>query len=163
MAGAGSTPAPALSRRRQAVLLPPMLVLILIVAMVALRILAPGPMIVSYPYNLVGALVATLGLGLTLSGARLFSRVGTNIKTFNEPGTLVTDGAFRWTRNPMYLGFGLLLAGTAILLGAATPFAAVVLFALVADRWYIAFEEQALQRKFGADYAAYRQRTRRWL
>jgi protein-S-isoprenylcysteine O-methyltransferase Ste14 len=144
-------------------LLPPLLVLMLIVAMAALRILAPGPMIMSFPYNLAGALVAALGLGLTLSGARLFSRVGTNIKTFNEPGTLVTGGAFRWTRNPMYLGFLLLLAGIAILLGAATPFAAVALFALVADRWYIAFEEQALERKFGAAYAAYRQTTRRWI
>jgi protein-S-isoprenylcysteine O-methyltransferase Ste14 len=144
-------------------LLPPLLVLMLIVAMVGLRILAPGPVIMSFPYNLTGALAATLGLGLTLSGARLFSRVGTNIKTFNEPGTLVTGGAFRWTRNPMYLGFLLLLTGMAILLGAATPFAAVALFALVADRWYIAFEERALERKFGAAYAAYRQTTRRWI
>ncbi len=144
-------------------LLPPRLVLILLVAMVALRTLAPGPMIVSYPYNLAGVLVAVLGLGLTFSGAGLFARIGTNIKTFNEPGTLVTDGLFRWTRNPMYLGFVLLLAGTAIALGATTPFAAVALFALVTDRWYIAFEEQALERRFGAEYAAYRQRTRRWV
>jgi protein-S-isoprenylcysteine O-methyltransferase Ste14 len=144
-------------------LLPPLLVLMLIVAMAALSILAPGPMIMSFPYNLAGALVAVLGLGVTLSGARLFSRIGTNIKTFNEPGTLVTGGAFRWTRNPMYLGFLLLLTGIAILLGAATPFAAVALFALVADRWYIAFEERALERKFGAAYAAYRQTTRRWI
>jgi protein-S-isoprenylcysteine O-methyltransferase Ste14 len=144
-------------------LLPPRLVLILILAMVALRFLAPGPMIMSFPHNLVGALVAVVGLGLALSGARLFSRVGTNIKTFNEPGTLVTGGAFRWTRNPMYLGFLLLLAGIAILLGAATPFVAVALFALVADRWYIAFEERALERKFGTAYVAYRQTTRRWI
>ena len=144
-------------------LLPPRLVLILIAAMAALRILAPGPMIISFPYNLAGALVAALGLCLALSGAGLFSRVGTNIKTFNEPGTLVTGGAFRRTRNPMYLGFLLLLTGIAILLGAATPFAAVALFALVADRWYIAFEERALERKFGAAYAAYRQTTRRWI
>ena len=101
-------------------LLPPRLVLILLIAMVALRVLAPGPMIMSYPYNLAGVLVAALGLGLTLSGAGLFARIGTNIKTFNEPGTLVTDGLFRWSRNPMYLGFLLLLGGTAIALGAST-------------------------------------------
>ena len=62
----------------------------------------------------------------------------------------------------MYLGFVLLLAGTAIALGATTPFAAVALFALVADRWYIAFEEHALERKFGR-VCRYRQRTRRWI
>jgi protein-S-isoprenylcysteine O-methyltransferase Ste14 len=144
-------------------LIPPILVLILLAVMIALRVVAPGPVLVSYPYNLAGAVLATLGLLVTGAGARLFARVGTNIRTFNEPGTLVTDGLFRWSRNPMYLGFVLLLAGTAIFLGAATPFLAVVLFALIADRWYIAFEERALERKFGEDYAAYMRRTRRWI
>jgi protein-S-isoprenylcysteine O-methyltransferase Ste14 len=144
-------------------LLPPKLVLVLLVAMAALHGLLPGPVLIAFPYNLAGALVAGLGLLLTLAGARLFARVGTNIKTFNEPGVLVTDGLFRWSRNPMYLGFVLLLAGTAILLGTAAPFLGPVLFAIVADRWYIAFEERAMQAKFGAEYSAYRRKTRRWL
>jgi protein-S-isoprenylcysteine O-methyltransferase Ste14 len=144
-------------------ILPPRLVLILLVAMGALHMLLPGPTLLAFPYTLAGAPVAALGIAITLSGARLFSRVGTNIKTFNEPGVLVTDGVFRWSRNPMYLGFVLLLLGSAILLGTVTPFAGPALFALIADRWYIAFEEQAMQQRFGADYMAYRGRTRRWL
>jgi protein-S-isoprenylcysteine O-methyltransferase Ste14 len=144
-------------------ILPPRLVLILLGAMVVLHLLLPGLELLSFPYTLAGAAVAALGIALTLSGARLFSRVGTNIRTFNEPGVLVTDGLFRWSRNPMYLGFVLLLLGTAMLLGTATPFLAVALFAVVADRWYIAFEERAMKAKFGADYAAYMRRTRRWV
>lgn len=144
-------------------LLPPKLALILLVGMVALHVVMPGPVVMAFPYNLAGILVAALGFMVTLAGARLFARVGTNIRTFNEPGVLVTDGLFRWGRNPMYLGFVLLLLGTAVLLGTATPFFAPVLFAIVADRWYIAFEERALQRKIGADYAAYMRRTRRWI
>jgi protein-S-isoprenylcysteine O-methyltransferase Ste14 len=144
-------------------LLPPHLVLILLVAMVALHLALPGPAVLAFPYNLTGVVVAALGLAVTLSGARLFARVGTNIRTFNEPGKLVTDGPFCWSRNPMYLGFLLLLLGTATMLGTATPFLAPALFALVADRWYIAFEERAMREKFGADYAAYMGRTRRWL
>ena len=144
-------------------ILPPRLVLVLLVAMGALRVLLPGPTLLDFPYNLAGAVVAAMGFLIALSGARLFGRVGTNIRTFNEPGVLVTDGPFRWSRNPMYLGFVLLLLGAAMLLGTATPFLAVALFAIVADRWYIAFEERAMQAKFGADYAAYMLRTRRWL
>jgi protein-S-isoprenylcysteine O-methyltransferase Ste14 len=144
-------------------ILPPHLVLILLVAMGTLHVLLPGPTLLTFPYTLPGAAVAALGLILTLGGARLFSRVGTNIKTFNEPGVLVTDGPFRWSRNPMYLGFALLLLGVAVLLGTTTPLLAPVLFALVADRWYIAFEERALRERFGAAYAAYVGRTRRWL
>ena len=123
----------------------------------------PGPTLLAFPTTLVGAAVAALGLILTLSGARLFARVGTNIRTFNEPGVLVTDGPFRWSRNPIYLGFVVLLLGTAILLGTTTPFMAPVLFALIADRWYIAFEERAMGEKFGVDYVAYMRSTRRWL
>jgi protein-S-isoprenylcysteine O-methyltransferase Ste14 len=144
-------------------LLPPVLVLILLVAMIALRLAVPGPVVVSYPYNLAGAVVAALGLLVAFSGARHFARVGTNIRTFNEPGMLVTGGLFRWSRNPMYAGFLLLLAGSAILLGTATPFLAVILFAAIADRWYIAFEERALAAKFGDEYAAYKRTTRRWI
>ena len=144
-------------------LLPPRLVLILLAAMGALHVLLPGPMLLAFPYTLAGAAVAALGLALVLSGARLFSRVRTNIRTFNEPGVLVTGGLFRWSRNPIYLGFVLLLLGTAVLLGSATPFLAVVVFAAVADRWYIAFEERAMQAKFGDAYADYKRRTRRWI
>jgi protein-S-isoprenylcysteine O-methyltransferase Ste14 len=144
-------------------LLPPRLVLILIVTMVGLRAFLPGTVVVAFPYNLAGAVVAALGLLAGLAGARLFARVGTNIRTTNEPGVLVTDGPFRWSRNPIYLGFVLLLLGTAVLLGAVTPFLGPVLFAIIADRWYIAYEERAMQNKFGADYAAYMLRTRRWL
>jgi protein-S-isoprenylcysteine O-methyltransferase Ste14 len=144
-------------------ILPPRLVLILLIAMGALHLLLPGPTLLAFPYTLAGAAVAAVGLAITLSGARLFAHVGTNIKTFNEPGVLVTDGLFRWSRNPMYLGFVLLLLGIAILLGTTTPFLAPALFALIADRWYIAFEERAMQERFGAEYAAYVGRTRRWL
>ena len=144
-------------------LLPPKLVLILLAAMAGLHLLLPGPVVVAFPYNLAGAAMAVLGTLITLYGARLFGRVGTNIRTFNEPGVLVTDGLFRWSRNPMYLGFVLLLLGTAILLGTATPFLGPALFAVVADRWYIAFEEGAMRRKFGAEYESYMRRTRRWL
>ena len=56
----------------------------------------------------------------------------------------------------MYLGFVLFLAGLATVLGTLVPFAGPVVFAAIADRWYIAFEEAALGRKFGQRYEAYR-------
>jgi protein-S-isoprenylcysteine O-methyltransferase Ste14 len=67
---------------------------------------------------------------------------------------LVTDGFFHWSRSPKYAGFLLLVAGTAVLLGAPTPFLAMIRFAVAADRWYIAFEERALAAKLGAEYTA---------
>ncbi|WP_119273792.1 methyltransferase family protein [Taklimakanibacter deserti] len=144
-------------------LLPPVLVAIITIVMCGARIVLPGPVIVPAPYNWLGLALLVAGPALALIGARRFDKVGTNIKTFNEPTLLVTDGLFKWTRNPMYLGLTLFLLGLAVLLGTLFPFLGPVAFAVTADCWYIPFEEAALQHKFGERYEAYKRATRRWI
>ncbi len=142
-------------------LLPPTLVAISILVMVALHLLAPIGQVIDQP--LLAAIVIASGMGLTISGARLFSRIGTNIKTFNTPDRLVTAGVFRISRNPMYLGFVLLLTGIAIGLGTATPFLVVIAFFVITSRWYIPFEEKKMEETFGEEYLDYKAQTRRWI
>ena len=144
-------------------LLPPTLVVIFLVVMAALWAVAPGPVVVPYPWNWLGLLPLAAGLALAIAGARRFARARTNIKTFDEPDVLVTDGLFSWSRNPMYLGFGLLLLGAGVAFGSLFPLLMAPLFVAIADRWYIAFEERAMLRKFGAAYEDYRRTTRRWI
>lgn len=144
-------------------LLPPILMLLCLLAMLALDRLLPVRELIPPPANLGGLILILAGLGLAIAGRLTFARAGTEIYTFREPGRLVTGGVFRISRNPMYLGMLLLLAGVAVLLGSLAPFMVAVFFAIVADRWYIRYEEAAMDAKFGAEYRAYRQRTRRWL
>lgn len=144
-------------------LLPPALAGLLIIAMSLVGYFLPGPVIVPQPYNWLGLLGLVGGFTVSFIAARQFESVGTNIKTFNDPTLFVTDGLFRWTRNPMYLGITLLLTGIAVLVGALSPLLGPILFAVTADRWYIPYEEQAMQSKFGEAYAAYRRVTRRWI
>lgn len=143
-------------------LLPPVLVAIFVILMSLLRVLLPGPVIVPEPYNWLGLVILVAGPVISLMAARQFDRAGTNIKTFNDPQVLVTDGLFRWSRNPMYLGLALFLAGLAIILGTLLPLLIAAAFAVIADRWYIGFEERALRRTFGERYEAYARITRRW-
>jgi len=143
--------------------LPPLLVLICLAAMAFLALVAPGPVLITAPWTWLGAAVAVLGVSMAVAGARAFRRLGTNIKTFDDPDLLVTSGLFRVSRNPMYLGFLLLLAGAALLVGRATPILPVLAFFLAAQVWYIPFEERAMSRRFGSDYAAYRAKVRRWI
>lgn len=144
-------------------IMPPVVVVLGLLVMVALRFCAPLAMVPPAPWSWPGWALALAGLAITLTGAGLFRRLGTNIKTFNDPGVLVTDGPFRFSRNPMYLGFFLLLAGVALGLGAASPWVVPAAFWLLADRWYIPFEERAMRRTFGEAYETYGRRVRRWV
>ena len=144
-------------------LLPPILVVIAVALMLALYVIAPGPRLMPWPFNLAGGLLAATGLTIAAATARRFARIGTNIRTFDEPGTLVSDGLFAYSRNPIYLGFVLFLGGFAVTLGTLSPLLVAVAFALITDRWYIRFEEAAMAAKFGEAYLRYKQTVRRWI
>lgn len=144
-------------------LLPPHLVVVGIFLIAILGIFAPGPDMLQGAWRLAALLPGVLGVGLLAAGSGLFRRLGTNIRTFDEPGVLVTDGPFRFSRNPMYLGFSLVLVGLALGTGHATPLVIPMAFFLVASLWYVPFEERAMQAKFGSAYDQYRRTTRRWI
>lgn len=144
-------------------ILPPTLFLFLAGAGASVGTVWPiaGPM--PWPLRVLAVPVASAGVMLTLRPARRFAREGANIVTFRDPTALIEDGAFARTRNPMYLGFALLLAGMAIGIGTLSVWLAPMCFVLVCDRWYIRYEERRMERVFGSDYLTYRARVRRWL
>ncbi|KKJ78118.1 membrane protein [Kiloniella litopenaei] len=145
-------------------LLPPVLFLIFIILMAVLCWQQGSPHTIPDGYNLLAIPFIAGGLALAFSGSRLFKRKRTNIMTFGQPDVLVTEGVFRWSRNPMYLGFVTALLGFALLLGGAySSFALAVLFLVITDRWYITFEEKIMRKKFGPAYEAYCQKVRRWI
>jgi protein-S-isoprenylcysteine O-methyltransferase Ste14 len=111
----------------------------------------------------IGLLPAAAGLYLLKTASGAFHRVETNIHTFRDPDVLVIEGLFGLSRNPMYLGFTLLLLGAALIADAVTALLPVAAFFLAAHLWYIPFEEKAAERRFGDAYRAYRSRVRRWL
>lgn len=134
-----------------------------IVAMVALHFLLPVTTVVPSLWNLLGIIPLALGVIINLVADRAFHQARTTVKPFEESSALITDGVFRISRNPMYLGFVLVLLGIAVLVRTLTPYAVVVAFAIWTDRMYVAVEERMLAARFGAQWEAYRQRTRRWI
>jgi protein-S-isoprenylcysteine O-methyltransferase Ste14 len=144
-------------------LIPPVLFLICLALMAALRWLWPITTLFPRPWTLSGIGPIVLGLVTGILGAREFRKARTNIRPFREAGTLVTTGPYRYTRNPMYLGLVLVLTGAWMLMGALSPLLGVATFIVTADRWYIRVEEEMLRQKFGSDFDAYRSRVRRWI
>ena len=152
------------SDRLQQNLLPPRLFQIFLMIMVVLDLMLGGrPVFAGGLLLAAGILLILTGIGLILSGADRFAKHDTNINTFWKPDHLVTDGIFRYSRNPMYLGFATVLTGAAMTLGSWEGLILAAGFVIIADRWYVGFEEALMRETFGEAYTAYCRRTRRWL
>ncbi len=144
-------------------LLPPYLFGLCAIAMVILRFALPIAVVVPSSASLAGWPIFAAGLAMSMWGWIRFGRARTTLITFADPSVLVVDGLFRRTRNPMYLGALVALLGLALGMRAVSPFLGVVLFFIAGDRWYIPFEEDRMNEKFGEAYSDYARKTRRWL
>ena len=83
-----------------------------------------------------------------------------------DPGkasNLVTNGIYRLSRNPLYLSLLLLLVAYAIRLDSIAVWVGPCVFVAYVTRFQIVPEERVLTEKFGEAYAAYKDRTRRWI
>jgi protein-S-isoprenylcysteine O-methyltransferase Ste14 len=79
------------------------------------------------------------------------------------PAKLVTDGWFKYSRNPMYLSFILMLIGACLTLGSVSPLFGPAAYFFLTEHCYITAEEKRLMATFGKQYESYQMRTRRWL
>ena len=115
--------------------------------------------------NAAAAALAALGVGVTVFGLAAFSRARTTVNPLRpeEASKLVVKGVYRVTRNPMYLGFLLLLLAWAIFLGNLGAFLVIAVFVLYMNLFQIAPEERALAARFGAEFEEYKRRVRRWI
>lgn len=144
-------------------ILPPTYLLGAIILMVAFHFLCPLSQISHFPRTLLGIVPLAAGIVLNLHADRSFKRQNTTVKPFQQSRVLVTEGVFRISRHPMYLGMVLILAGIAMFLGSASPWAIVVAFAVVFDRFFVQAEERMLSQTFGRAFDQYKRRVRRWL
>lgn len=110
-----------------------------------------------------GWLWAAAGLGLFAWTLWTFHRHRTTVNPYAGASRLCTDGPFRFSRNPIYLGDWLLLIGVALLLNTLWPLAFAPLVWLALRYGVIRHEEAHLEAKFGEAYRAYKARVRRWL
>ncbi|HEV3010414.1 MAG TPA: methyltransferase [Burkholderiales bacterium] len=115
------------------------------------------------PWNFIGLAPLGLGLALAMAAERQFVRAGTPVRPFTQSVVLVSDGLFRRSRNPMYLGLILALVGAALLLSSPLALLAAPAYGWWVQRRFIAREERLLEERFGDAYRAYCRRVRRWV
>ncbi len=113
--------------------------------------------------RLIGLTLIVVAVVLQASAVMLFRGLGTSLNPTKPSAVLALDGPYRFTRNPMYLGLALLVAGLALLGDALWPLLAVIPCVWIIQTQVIAREEAYLEAKFGSDYRSFRSRVRRWI
>jgi len=110
-----------------------------------------------------GGLLVLIGFLVMLAGAGLFMRRHTAILPFKPATTLVTSGILSWTRNPMYLGMAIFYVGLAFILNSLAALVLLPVVVAIVQTQVIAREEAYLERAFGDEYVAYKNRVGRWV
>ena len=110
-----------------------------------------------------GPLLILGGFAAMLLGSRELRRAETNVDPYKPTTTLVAGGPYRFTRNPIYVGFTLTYLGISALANALLPVLLLPAVQQLMRRGVIEREERYLERKFGDEYLRYKGRVRRWI
>lgn len=144
-------------------ILPPILFLGLLVPLAGLWFYHPADLQMRRDAAMPWDVLLPIGLAILVWARFHFVHKDAEIHTFKQPRALVTDGPFRFSRNPMYLGFAVLLTAAAFFVNTWCALFAPITFLLISHFCYIAHEEQNLRNAFGKTYDDYAWKTRRWI
>ncbi len=113
----------------------------------------------------IGGALGVIGVLITSVGVGIFAKNKTTINPVQpeQASKLVTDGLYRITRNPMYLGLLLLVTGVVIWFENLAGIASILLFMVTMTMFQIKPEEKVMEEKFGSEYLAYKRQVRRWI
>ena len=142
---------------------PPIIYQSFIVLMIVICLALPATRVIPFPANLAGIPLFLIGAYIASSAKKQFQEKNIPIRPQDTPTVLDTDGAFRYTRNPMYVGIAIGLIGLAVLMRSYINFAFPVVFLIVMDVAFVRREEEILEDQLGDEYLAYKARIRRWI
>ena len=121
------------------------------------------PVTIGKPWGFLG-LVLVIGSYRHIKWCfRLFAAAETNTNTTKPALTMVEDGPYRYSRNPMYLSYVVAYFGLGLLANSWPMLVMTPVFVFLISRGIIIPEEAYLERRFGDEYLEYKKKRRRWL
>ena len=142
---------------------PPLIYLVPLLIGLLLHWVAPVRFFPSTFQLIVGLPLIGIGIFLILWAVRVFKHTGTDISVSKPTTTIVAEGPYRFTRNPMYLSMTLTYLGIAISFNALWPLLLLPGVLLIMQFGVISREERYLEKKFGKEYLQYKGRVRPWI
>ena len=115
------------------------------------------------PLILVGLGFIGLGFLLAFNSIARFIKAKTGVVPFSESTTLITEGFYKYTRNPMYVGMNSFLLGLLIILNNPINLIFLIIFFFIVRNLFVIKEEGQMEETFGEDYLTYKGKVRRWL
>jgi protein-S-isoprenylcysteine O-methyltransferase Ste14 len=145
---------------------PPLLFLLSYIAGEGLHYVAPLPLtrfVSNGASYVIGVLTLVGGIAVVLTCVKMFFAANTTVIPYRRAAKLVTQGPYRATRNPMYVGVALIYLGVAALRAVLWPVLLLPIPLAILNYGVIPQEESLLRGTFGAAYEQYCERVRRWL
>ena len=134
-----------------------------VVTLLVPALIVSGDEVAWWPLSLLGAVLIALGLVLIAQTVALFATVGEGtLAPWDPTARLVVRGPYRRVRNPMISGVLCVLLGEALVFGSLALLAWWAFVFAINAVYFPLVEEPGLQRRFGADYEAYRAAVPRW-
>jgi len=142
---------------------PPIVALMFIVIAYFLGRFVPLPFVAPAFLRIIGLFLSFLGFLLGIGALLEFRKVRTTADPHGSVKQIVTSGIYRFTRNPIYLGFLLIVIGLPLNSGLYWGIVVAPFYILLMNRLVIQHEEVYLTKKFGKAYTSYMSQVRRWL
>ncbi len=144
-------------------LYPPHVLFLAIVCMKVVDLLFFREIFSSIYFVYLGALVAILGIALVIHCRKLFFAADTEITPFKESSSLIVSGAYRYSRNPIYLGMLMVIFGVALEFNNVATLLVPLAFFIWIRQCFVLPEERMMEETHGVEFENYRSAVRRWL
>ena len=115
------------------------------------------------PLILIGICLIGMGFLLAFNSISRFIKAKTGVVPFSESTTLITEGFYKYTRNPMYVGMNSFLLGLMLILKNPLNIIFLIIFFFIVRNMFVLKEEVQMEETFGEDYLTYKRKVRRWL
>ena len=142
---------------------PPVIYISALVIGVGLNYLLPLSPLPGLWASVAGAVLILASIAIMPPVLLRFRRAGTTLNVHKAASALITDGPYRFSRNPIYVSLTLLYVGLGAFFNNAWILILVAPVLLIMDRWVIRKEERHLEEKFGEAYRQYKSVVRRWI
>ena len=142
---------------------PPRIAMVLMTISIGLWYFSRPLTLLYIPYKLIAGVSIVFGFTVLTWAWLQFRKSDTAVCPTSITSRIVTNGVYKYSQNPMYLGMLFMLTGASFLMGTIHSMIAPMGFFIIIDKVFIPYEEEKLLSDFGDVYSKYQMVTRRWL